>query len=335
MPRINFFSATFLSAFGLGTFVGVCLALLAVALARPADKTTVIDSPELAIAGTPTTTASATPLPSATATPLPSIRTVTTLQVRIGPNEEYAILGTLAGGSEIALEGRDDTGDWVAIEFPPESNARGWIPRQEVQGLSLSEVQSLDILQASLIDTTPTSPDDADTTSDGSTGATADFPAATDTPTAFEGNDGVPTATPEPRVTPRATPTETDSDDEPTPAATATRRATATPTTESIAYGPTDLAFVGASANEDGTVSVVVQNLGPGDVPRVSVVVSAPGFPPELMSSGVLRVGESASFQTSSIQLTGTTSLSITIDPNGELTDSNRGNNTRTATLTP
>ena len=206
----------------------------------------------------------------------------------------------------------------MAIEFPPDSNARGWVPRADLQGANLAKVLDLDVLQASIIDTSPEYPDAA----------------ATDTPTTFEGNDGFPTETPT-RRTGRSTATGTATvTDTPVPG-TATQRPRATPTTPPIDYGATDLAFAGASVNADGTINVLVENLGPGDVPKVDVVVNAPGFGAELMSSGLLRAGSTVPFRTSAIQLTGPTTVSITVDPNGELTDSNRANNTRTATLSP
>ena len=100
MPRINFFSITFLFAFGLGSFVGIGLALLAVALARPADTTTVIEATQVVAADRTTATATATLVPTETPTPVPVVRALTTLQVHIGPDDAYAVLGTLASGSE-------------------------------------------------------------------------------------------------------------------------------------------------------------------------------------------------------------------------------------------
>ncbi len=245
-------------------------------------------------------------MPTETPTPVPVIRTVSTLQVRIGPAEGYAILGTLNRGSEIDVQGRDSNGDWVAIEFPPGSSARGWIPADEVEGLPLVQVFALDVLQADIIDTTP------------------DYPYATDTPTIFEGNDGFPTAVATASVVRSVTPT-----------GTSFVSPFVTPTPQPIQYGPTDLAIGGVSVSSDGSLRVVIDNLGPGDVPAVSVVVEATGFSPELLSTGLLRSGDSTVLRTSAVSLTETTDLSITIDPNSLLADSNRTNNTRYASLTP
>ena len=305
MPRINFVSFTFLFAFGLGSFAGIALALLAVALARPDDETTVIEVTPAVVAQAPTATPTETPMPTATPTPVPVPRTLSTLQVRIGPATAYAILGTLAGGSEVDLQGRDDSGDWLAIEFPPGSSARGWIPAEAVDALTLVQVFRLDVLQASLVETAPR------------------FPFSTPTPGLLQGNDGVPT--------------EGDSTVAATPGSSASTTPTPsrTPTPVAIAFGPTDLALGNVSVTSDGRLSIVVQNLGPGDVPGVSVGVSAAGFGFELLSTGLVRAGESAVLRTTTVQLTDTTDVVVTVDPDAALTDVARANNTRTVTLSP
>ena len=301
MPRINFVSFTFLFAFGLGSFVGIAMALLAVALARPADETTVIEPEQVAVVATPTPTRTPTPVPTATQTPVPPPRTRSTQQVRIGPDDGYAVLGTLASGSEVDLQGRDDSGDWLAIEFPPGSSARGWIPTDAVDAVTLVQVFRLDVLQATLVETSPR------------------FPFVASTPSLLEGNDGIPAEG-------EGTATQTPSSGTP---------ASGTPTPAALAFGPTDLALGSVSVTSDGRVAIVVENQGPGDVPNLSVGVTADGFPFELLSTGIVRAGEGATLRTSEIQLTESTNIVVTIDPDGALSDVARANNTRSVTLGP
>jgi hypothetical protein len=303
MPRINFVSFTFLFAFGLGAFAGLALALLAVALARPEDETTVIEPVVAqAVTATPRPSATATEAPTATVTPVPPPRTLSTLQVRIGPHQQYAVLGTLARGNEVDVQGRDDSGDWLAIEFPPGSAARGWIPADAVGSLTLVQVLRLDVLQASLIETAP----------------------ATSTPGLFQGNDGVVEDDDgQPGV---ATPTRTPLARTPSP--------TVTPT-QAVSFGPTDLALAGVSVASDGRVSVAVANEGSGNVASVSVQVSPVGFAAELIGSGVLLSGETTVLLTSRVQLTEVTEVTVTLDPSGTLPDVDPTNNTVTLTLTP
>ena len=314
MARINFVSFTFLFAFGLGSFVGIALALLAVALATPEPEPTVIVA-DAAVADaatlTPTATLTATPPP--TETPVPSVRTRSTLNVRIGPAEGFAVLGTLADGSEIDVQGRDVEGDWVAIEFPPGSSARGWIPSGQVEGLTLVQIMSLGVLQATLIETTPRFPF--------TTPTPATFDGAFSTPTAEAGTERGPPALGTPDETGSATP----------------RPGTPTPTpTPAVSIGPTDLAIAGVSEASGGNVRVVVENLGPGDVPWVTVDVSAAGYATETMTfPGTVLAGETVTLQTDELELNAAALVTVEVDPEGMLTDLDRSNNSLTLELSP
>ena len=297
LPRINFVSFTFFLAFGLGAFAGIAMALLAVALARPEDKTTVIEPTPVFVAVVPSATPSPSPVATPTATPVPVQRTLTTLQVHIGPDTAYAVLGTLARGSEVEVRGRDSSGDWLAINFPPGSSARGWVPAHEVDGLTLIQVFRLDVLQASLI---PTSP-------------------ATSTPTLLEGNDGVPageTATPGTATS--------------TPASALT-----TPTARVPVFGPTDLALSSVGATSDGRITVVIRNAGPADSPSAGIDVTVQGVGSETLSTGTLLAGQTVELRTSSLRLTESSTVVVTIDPVGLLADIDRTNNTRSFSLAP
>jgi hypothetical protein len=304
MPRINFVSFTFLFAFGLGSFVGVALGLLAVAVATPEAEPTIVEVDPAAVVEAPTATPTPTLIPTLTPTPVPVPRTLATLQVHIGPDEEYAVLGTLASGSELDVQGRDISGDWLAIEFPPGSSARGWLPANVVSGLTLVQISRLDVLQASLIETTPRQ--------------TFATPTA---PTIFDGNDGLPTVT-----------------DTPSRAATASPTRSPTPTPQPVIYSSTDLALGDISLGADGRVRVVVINLGPGDVPgsSLTVSVSAQGLGAETLSgSGDLLANASTLFVTSALTITSPADVTVVIDPGLLLTDTARGNNSRSVSLAP
>ncbi len=124
-PRFNFFSATFIIGFGTGIFLGVALALGAFALVRdPQPQTTVLAPPTV----TPTGTAQPTP---ADERPV----TLTAMDVRLGPGTAFAILGTVARGDRVTVEGRNEDADWIAIQFPPNTSGRGWLPADSLEGL--------------------------------------------------------------------------------------------------------------------------------------------------------------------------------------------------------
>jgi len=57
--------------------------------------------------------------------------------VRIGPSEDYPALGTLPAGAFLEVLGRDQTGTWLAISFPPNSGFRGWLPASRVTGIDV------------------------------------------------------------------------------------------------------------------------------------------------------------------------------------------------------
>ncbi|HLF70870.1 MAG TPA: SH3 domain-containing protein [Dehalococcoidia bacterium] len=128
-PRLNFFSLTFLVAFGLGSFVGVALALLAIVLADP--QSTKKETTTVFIGGS-----TDTPAPGSTSTPAVRPKTKSALEVRIGPGEAYAVIGQLGKGDNVEVVGRDSESKWAAIRFPQGSAARGWVPVSELDGLT-------------------------------------------------------------------------------------------------------------------------------------------------------------------------------------------------------
>ena len=123
-PRARFRidSFTFFIAFGLGSFVGVALSLLAIALVQRSSA-----SPETSTQAITVPTLPPTP-PGTTATPDTRARTRTAVEVYLGPGDAYAIIGTLARDEAVEIVGRDNSSQWVAVRFPPGSTARGWLP---------------------------------------------------------------------------------------------------------------------------------------------------------------------------------------------------------------
>jgi hypothetical protein len=134
----RFVSPTFLIGFGIGAFVGVGLALLAIAIAKPESKTT--QAAPIEVTATPRATA------ETRSTLTPGVRTRGTAQVYIGPGGAYAIVGTIAGGQGVDVLGRDDGGEWIAVKFPPNSTARAWLRATDLEGLPPTALSSLDLL---------------------------------------------------------------------------------------------------------------------------------------------------------------------------------------------
>lgn len=133
-PRVRVFSTTFVVGFGFGAFLGVALAILAVALVQDAE-------PQSNNAQIPTANAqipTAIPRAGASQTPTPdeAVRTRQALDVRIGPGDVFAVIGVLSRGVALDVVGRDEAAAWLAIRFPPGSAGRGWVPVDAVDGLS-------------------------------------------------------------------------------------------------------------------------------------------------------------------------------------------------------
>lgn len=124
----RFSPINFLSGFGIGTFVGVALALIAVMLVdggSDSPSTVVTIEPDLPVLNG-----------TVLATPDSRPRTRSALDVRLGPGDGFAIVGLLARGESVEVVGRDNDAMWLAIRFPPGSAARGWIPVSGVDALS-------------------------------------------------------------------------------------------------------------------------------------------------------------------------------------------------------
>jgi hypothetical protein len=127
-PRLRFDSFTFFIGFGIGSFIGVALALLAIALVQRSDAS----DPQQTIL-IPTFPA---PPPGTTATPDARPRTKTAQNIHLGPGEAFAVIGTIARDEAVEVVGRSADSSWVAVRFPPGSAARGWLPVSEITGLT-------------------------------------------------------------------------------------------------------------------------------------------------------------------------------------------------------
>ncbi len=125
-PRVRVFSTTFVVGFGFGAFLGVALAILAVALVQDAE-------PQSNNAQIPTANAqipTAIPRAGASQTPTPdeAVRTRQALDVRIGPGDVFAVIGVLSRGVALDVVGRDEAAAWLAIRFPPAPPAGAGCP---------------------------------------------------------------------------------------------------------------------------------------------------------------------------------------------------------------
>ncbi len=171
---------TFFIGFGIGTFVGVALALVATSFVKDANSTKT------------TTDASVDPAPTTRASVSPTadlrLRTKTALDVRLGPGTAFGVIGLISKGEAIEPVGRDNDAAWVAIRFPPGSTGRGWLP---VSGLeSVSGVEKLAVvLPTPLPRTIATFPAGDNAFGDGSDGAAASVTPSSLTP---QVNSGLP-----------------------------------------------------------------------------------------------------------------------------------------------
>src|SRR3990170_2009267 len=151
-PTTRFLSPIFLVGFGVGSFVGVLLALLAIALARPADSDPV---DTVVVTATPASTSTAG---GPTVAPTPAVRTRAALEVHIGPGDAFAIIGIVPRNDPVAVIGRNDDGRWVAIRFPANSTARGWVQAENLQGLESNQVAALPVVVATPLAIGPSTP---------------------------------------------------------------------------------------------------------------------------------------------------------------------------------
>ncbi|MPZ49342.1 MAG: hypothetical protein GEU75_08600 [Dehalococcoidia bacterium] len=129
--RFHFDSFTFFIGFGLGSFLGVALALVAIALVQRSDASDANQDPRAFVIPTQQ------PLPpGTTATPDARPRTRTAVDVHLGPGGAFAVVGIFPRGEAVDVVGRDADSQWVAIRFPPGSTARGWVLVSNLEGVA-------------------------------------------------------------------------------------------------------------------------------------------------------------------------------------------------------
>lgn len=67
-------------------------------------------------------------------------RTAGTVELRTGPGKRYQVVGTLPDGATLAVVGRDQDAEWIAVEFPAGSSLVAWIAVGAVIGLADPEM---------------------------------------------------------------------------------------------------------------------------------------------------------------------------------------------------
>jgi uncharacterized protein YraI len=143
------YAATFALGMVFGMVAGVSLALAALATAQvTGDRRHVL-------------VATATPAPTQepTATPDARPRTVAVAGVHMGPGHDFGVLGTVGKGQALEVVGRNAGATWLAISFPPGSNAIGWVELNVVGGLAdpglLAVVQTTPMPRSTPVATRP------------------------------------------------------------------------------------------------------------------------------------------------------------------------------------
>lgn len=295
--RFRIVSPTFVAGFGIGTFVGVALALLAFLMTheakdQQASADLITPTQVLLIAG-----ASVTP------TPDPRIRTTSQQDVHLGPGEAFAIVGTLARGTAVEVVGRDAGSSWLAIRFPAGSAGRGWIPVSDVEGLT--QVQSLAVAIPTPLSSAPS--------------AIVVTPARQP----VTGDDAL------------SAPTTTTAAATSRPGSTSTA-ATSTPAPPSgppdlVVIG------LSLMSDGRVAVTVGNRGPGALSGQSVFVMVRDLATRSETLSTGVrtLGVGETVTLSTTTFRLNDEAEVQAIVDPYGAAPDANRGNNTISATLAP
>jgi uncharacterized protein YraI len=86
-----------------------------------AEYVQVSGDPDVPVIGAVEPPASAPPAQEASAT------VIETVNVRSGPGTDYNAIGTVQGGDQVALTGKDPLGAWLQIAFPGGPGDAGWI----------------------------------------------------------------------------------------------------------------------------------------------------------------------------------------------------------------
>ena len=73
--------------------------------------------------------------PAGPSLPIPPPRTRASVSVLDGPGAEHAIVGLLPRDAALQVAGRDASGEWLAVAFPPGSSFVAWLPAAQVSGM--------------------------------------------------------------------------------------------------------------------------------------------------------------------------------------------------------
>jgi hypothetical protein len=199
--------------------------------------------------------------------------------------------------------GRDSEASWLAIQFPPGSAGRGWVPVSSLDGATGLE-------RLAIAFPTPL-PRTVSTFATGNAGSSSSSASAIVT-------DGST------RIVPLST------------ATALAARGTPTPT---INQGPPDIVVNGITLLADGRVVVTIGNRGPGDLVNqaVFVVVRNLALQSEQLVSpaGVLKVGQTTTVVTAIFKVTQQEEIVAVADPFATINDPDRSNNTLRVTLVP
>ena len=109
------------------------------ATATPQPTATVLPTPMSPPSGTPPPTtppdvtarppSTKTPSPTATPSPSPTVEALALVRqsasLRTGPSQEFDRIEVLAGGQQLRLTGRTESGDWLQVQVP--DGASGWV----------------------------------------------------------------------------------------------------------------------------------------------------------------------------------------------------------------
>ncbi len=86
--------------------------------------------------GDTSASAGLTPAPTARRTTTPTgdtARTIRATSVYSAPSHRNPVFGTLPGGAELDITGRNADASWFEIQFPSGSSLRGWVDSQDVR----------------------------------------------------------------------------------------------------------------------------------------------------------------------------------------------------------
>jgi hypothetical protein len=271
----------------------VALALLAFARVDRPPTAEVPELPEFVIIPTNT------PNPLATATPDVRPRTRTQLDVRLGPGNAFAIVGVLTRGQAVDVVGRDSTSEWLAIRFPPDSVARGWVPVSQLDGVG--DLEGVTVAAPTPLARTLATP-----------------PLSGRSPFDFSGNDGLAQDDIPLLVTP-------------TPSL---RRVTPTPDAAALP----DLVVSRIGLLADGRVSVTIGNRGPGSTNGALILVLVRDLSSrseQMATNRELDTGDTVTLQTQNFTVDHEMDIQAIVDHVTSLKDSDRSNNSLRITLSP